>query len=95
MEIKLIKQNITLNVLKRNVIIRFNFVVVFQREEEKRKEKIENWDAHVEGRGYSSKYKPVSTETETTHELHFLSYHSKIHRDHTWVALFVLSQQDT
>ncbi|XP_045207327.1 selenoprotein S-like [Mercenaria mercenaria] len=29
-----------------------------QREEEKRKQKIEDWDGHIQGKGYRSKFKP-------------------------------------
>jgi len=32
----------------------------FQKEEEKRKQKIEDWEGHTQGKGYRSKYKVVS-----------------------------------
>ena len=31
-----------------------------QKEEEKRQQKIEDWEGHLEGKGYRSKYKVVS-----------------------------------
>lgn len=40
-----------------------------QREEEKRKQKIEDWDGHLQGKGYRSKFKAKDEETPSTSTL--------------------------
>jgi len=35
-----------------------NWLRVCQKQEEKRKQKLEDWDRHLEGKGYRSKYRP-------------------------------------
>ena len=43
--------------------ISHRIVVFHQREEEKRKERIEDWERHQRGGGYRSKYKPQVRES--------------------------------
>jgi len=38
---------------------------LLQKEEEKRKQKLEDWDRHVAGQGYRSKYRPPVRELVT------------------------------